>query len=170
MLCLQLIFRIQSWHIPAGCRPKASAPPQVVRLYRPILTRSVASENPSRRGGVRRVWLFQAQGRQQSMGGFSPQPGAPGKRTLFDGVEAEGTGPIFLISSLLVAPVTGYSSLLAPRTEKNWLPSLSCQYRSIQPRYRDSMRLITLVRFFSVEDWYERSGGRRDLLSMMHSR
>src|ERR1039458_9836046 len=43
------------------------------------------------------------------MGGFSPQP--------------EGTGPIFPISSLLVAPVTRYSALLAPRTEKNWLPS-----------------------------------------------
>ena len=43
------------------------------------------------------------------MGGFSPQP--------------EGTGPVFPISSLLVAPVTGYSALLAPRTEKNWLPS-----------------------------------------------
>jgi len=49
------------------------------------------------------------------MGGFSPQPGVPGKRTLFDGVEAEGMGPIFLISSLLVAPVTGYSSLLGKR-------------------------------------------------------
>ena len=43
------------------------------------------------------------------MGGFSPQP--------------EGTGPIFPISSLLAASVTGYSALLAPRTEKNWLPS-----------------------------------------------
>jgi hypothetical protein len=43
------------------------------------------------------------------MGGFSPQP--------------EGTGPVFPISSLLVAPVTGYSALFAPRTEKNWLPS-----------------------------------------------
>ena len=57
------------------------------------------------------------------MSGFSPQPGVPGKLTLFDGVEAEGTGPIFPISSLLVAPVTSYSSLLAPRTEKNWPPS-----------------------------------------------
>ena len=100
------------------------------RLYRHILTRSVASEKPLRRGGVRRVWLFQAQGRQRSMSDFSPQP--------------EGTGPIFPISSLLVAPVTGYSSLLAPRTEKNWLPSLSCQYMSIQPRaYSNSGRRET---------------------------
>ena len=43
------------------------------------------------------------------MGGFSPQP--------------FGTGPISPISSLLVAPVTGYSSLLEPRTEENWLPA-----------------------------------------------
>jgi hypothetical protein len=48
-----------------------------------------------------------------SGGGFSLQPG----------VEAEGTGPIFLISSLLFASVTSYSALLASRNEKNWLPS-----------------------------------------------
>jgi hypothetical protein len=43
------------------------------------------------------------------MGGFSPQP--------------EGTGPIFPISSLLVASVIDHSALLASRTEKNWPPS-----------------------------------------------
>jgi hypothetical protein len=44
------------------------------------------------------------------MAGFAPQPSGP--------------GPIFLIPSLLVAPVTGYSSLLMPRTEKNWSPAM----------------------------------------------
>ena len=43
------------------------------------------------------------------MAGFAPQPG--------------GTGPIFLILASLVAPVTHYSALLAPKTQKNWLPS-----------------------------------------------
>jgi len=56
------------------------------------------------------------------MGGFSPQPEVPGTWSLRAGVEAEGTGPIFLISSLLVAPVTSYDSLLAPRTEKKLAP------------------------------------------------
>ena len=57
------------------------------------------------------------------MGSFSPQPEVPGTWSLRAGVEAEGTEPIFLISLLLVAPVTSYDSLLAPRTEKNWHPS-----------------------------------------------
>jgi len=57
------------------------------------------------------------------MGGFSPQPEVPGTWSLRAGVEAEGMEPIFLIPSLLVAPVTSYDSHLAPRTEKNWHPS-----------------------------------------------
>ncbi len=69
----------------------------------------VVSENPARRGGVRRVWRFQAQGRQRSMAGFSPQP--------------EGTGPFFPISLSFVAPVIHYSSLLTSRTRENRLPS-----------------------------------------------
>jgi hypothetical protein len=69
----------------------------------------VASENPAKRGRVRRVWWFQIPGRERSMAGFSPQP--------------EGTGPISPISLSLVAPVMHYSALLVPRTRKNRLPS-----------------------------------------------
>ena len=61
------------------------------------------------------------------MGGFSPQP--------------EGTGPISPISSLLVASVTGYSSLLAPRTEKNWLPSPPSEVVLTGPSARGRVRL-----------------------------
>src|SRR5579863_3962058 len=71
---------------------------------------SVASENWVRRGGGRWLWRPHCQGRQQSLIQFSPQPA--------------GTGPVLPISSSLVASVTGYSALLAPRTEQNWLPSL----------------------------------------------
>jgi len=54
---------------------------------------------------------------------FRRNPGVPDTRSLRGGVEVEGTGPIFLIPSLLVVSVTSYSALLTPRTEKNWRPS-----------------------------------------------
>jgi hypothetical protein len=76
-----------------------------------------------RRGGVRRVWLFQAHGRQRSMGGFPPQRRRPVAGDPGFSPQPGGMGPIFPISSLLVASVTGYSALLAPRTRENWLPS-----------------------------------------------
>jgi hypothetical protein len=56
---------------------------------------------------------------------FSPQP--------------SGTGPIFPISLLLVAPVTGYSSLLAPRTEKNWRPSPPSEVMFTGPGFRNQI-------------------------------
>ena len=51
--------------------------------------------------------------------GFSPQP--------------EGTGLFFPISPSIVARIPRYAALRSPRTEKKWLPSLSCQYMSIRP-------------------------------------
>ena len=116
------------------------------RAYRHILTRSVASANPARRGRVRRLWQSTVEGENEVWRDLRRNPGprraafacwggsrAPGARPLRAGVEAEGTGPFFPISSSIVACIPRYARLLAPRTEKKWLPSLSCQYMSIRP-------------------------------------
>src|ERR1035441_8282611 len=118
-----------NWDILSSCYAT-----RAVRANKGLLTLpqadGVARENPPRQDGARRVWRFQAQGRQRSMGGFSPQP--------------EGTGPIFPISSLLVVSVTGYSALLAPRTEKNWLPSPPSEVVLTGPRFNHLTKLSVI--------------------------
>ena len=83
---------------------------------------SVARENRVRRGGGRRLWPVHCPGRQRRMTRFSPQP--------------EGTRPVLPISLSLLAPVAGYSSLVAPRTEQNRRPSLPPQVVLTGPRIR----------------------------------
>ena len=61
------------------------------------------------------------EGKNDVLPGFHPSDfvvGAPGFAP-----QLEGTGPIFPILSSLVASVVNYSALLAPKTQKNWLPS-----------------------------------------------
>ena len=74
----------------------------------------VADENRFRRGGIRRLWPDHSGGFQRSMNRFTLQPGVPGTRTLRAGVEAGGLGPVFPISSSLVA--RRYSIFVAPRS------------------------------------------------------
>ena len=77
--------------------------------------------------------------------GFAPQP--------------EGTGPIFPILSSLVAPVVNYSALLAPKTQKNWLPppppglceqALVLPLSAIQPDCYRNVRYPDLVHPLSL--------------------
>src|SRR5580658_2297834 len=72
----------------------------------------VARENRARRGGGRRLWWPHRRVRQRSMARFSPQPRATA--TFHEGVEAEGLGPIFLISVSQVA--RRFPIFVAPRS------------------------------------------------------